>query len=432
MLAVVGLLISGIALGQAQNGWDNELSQKLGVTLLQQFDSSGPAVWDVEAHPTVFITTEGPGYGGLLSGVKLPGVAIFDAVTREVVASQAFDLGWSDVFEPHGLGVSPDGKWIYLPTGNGRSQGRFLIINALTLKVDKVLGLRGRPHHAESFRSADGRDLVVAYGWDQPMFVMDPLDDNRVVGGTDFNDQGMEGYLYFPDPSGEHIYAGGRWRNSAARSHLDSNVVMVINTKDWSLERYIPIEDANPVWISFSADGRYAYITGAETSTIFKYDTEAQEIVGHTRAGVEGPYGTVLNWEDTELYTVGKGESSHNRGKVLGLINTGLMEKSTRPVDQYTTNCIRGDHATLNPDPDADEIWITCNSSFEIVVFDLDLKEVTARIPMPHGGSTHSGAFVQYQMDDMGDVVGEVLSDQDGLHGSAMQIKRAIQGLAAR
>jgi len=38
-----------------------------------------------------------------------------------------------------------------------------------------------------------------------------------------------------------------------------------------------------------------------------------------------------------------------------------------------------------------------CNSSFEIVVFDLDQKKVTERIPMPkRAARTPPGAFVQY------------------------------------
>jgi hypothetical protein len=66
-------------------------------------------------------------------------------------------------------------------------------------------------------------------------------------------------------------------------------------------------------------------------------------------------------------------------------------------------------------------LWITCNSSFEVVIFDLDQNKVTARLPMPNGGSTHSGAFVQYD-----GWKGEVVSDQNGLQGSALAVKRRL------
>ena len=174
--------------------WENEWSEKVGISLEYSFDSSGPDAWDSKEHPTVFITTEGPGYGGLMSGITLPGLAIIDADTREVVTSQNYDVlswGWSNVFEPHGLGTSPDGKWIYLPTGEGsfttmgEHAGRFLVINARTLKIDKVIRLQGQAHHAKSFVTPDGEQRVILYGWSQPMFVLDPDDDNRVVGIKD-------------------------------------------------------------------------------------------------------------------------------------------------------------------------------------------------------------------------------------------------------
>jgi len=72
-------------------------------------------------------------------------------------------------------------------------------------------------------------------------------------------------------------------------------------------------------------------------------------------------------------------------------------------------------------------LWITCNSSFEVVVFDLDQRKVTARIPTPNGGSTHSGAFVRYT-----GWSGEVLSDHNGLHGQALALKRKLLGVKVK
>ena len=74
------------------------------------------------------------------------------------------------------------------------------------------------------------------------------------------------------------------------------------------------------------------------------------------------------------------------------------------PQDEIYTGCVRGDHGTLHPDPEANELWISCNSSFEVVILDLDLRDITGRIPMPNGGSTHSGAFVEYSADWEGEV----------------------------
>ncbi len=426
------LLLPGIARPAApgNDNWTTPLATKLGVRLETQLDSSGPDAWDPKKHPNVFITSEGPGYGGLLSGVKLPGLAIIDADTRQVVAHRSYDvlkMGFKNVFEPHGLGVSGDGQWIYLPTGEGSfgtdGKGAFLIINARTLNLAKVIRLKGQGHHASAFTDESGRGLVLAYGWNQPPFVMDPKNDNRVVGGITFEDMTSPGYLYFVDPEGKYMYASGRIEPAEARDKAHENVLVKVSTKDWKLKKVVPLQEGNPVWISFTGDNKTAYISGAHTSQVFRYDTAADQLTGVIRAGVEGPYGVHLGWDDKHLYTIGKGEGSHNRGKVLGYVQTALIGKTPRASDQFFTGCVRGDHGTLHPDPDANEIWITCNSSFEIVVFDLDQRKVTKRIPMPNGGSTHSGAFVHYD-----GWKGQVLSDHNGLQGRALALKQKLLG----
>ena len=399
----------------------------MGVTLLAESDSSGPPAWDPKKHPLVFITSLGPGYGGLLSDEnKLPCLVIIDAETYEVVASRTYDLGWESPFEPHGLGVSPDGQFIYLPTGDGRAKGRYLIINTRTLKIDKVLATTGRPHHASSFIDSEGNDRVLLYGWEQPMFVLDPKDNNRVVGGLDFNKQSMEGYLYFATPDGDQIWAGGRWRSSSTREDLHDNIVMVIDTKKWEVVETIAVPESNPIWITFTLDGKTAFVSGGHTSSVMTIDRETFKTVRQTSAGVLGPYGIRLNWDETELWAIGKGESSHNRGKVIGLIDLTSLERRNRAYDQFVTNCIRGDHLTLHPDPSKNELWLSCNSSFEVVIFSMTTYEVIERIPLPMGASTHSGAFVQYNAD----FTGQVLSDPNGLHGPAKDAKKEI--VAAR
>ena len=417
-----------------KGAWENEWSEKVGVSLEHQFDSSGPAAWDPIKHPNVFVTTEGPGYGGLLSGVNLPGLAIIDADTREVVAHQSFDVlswGWKNVFEPHGLGVSPDGRWIYLPTGEGsfmtmgEHAGRFLVINARTLKVDKVIQLQGQAHHASAYRTPGGEQRVILYGWSQPMFVLDPGNDNRPVGSISHQEQGSEGYLYFASPNGDQIIGTGRYRDFDMRKQLSDNPIWIIDPEKWTVRKWLKVPDSAPVWVTYTSDGNDAYITGARGSIVMHVDMESQKFVAEQRAGVDGPYGNHFGWDDRFIYTIGKGEESHNRGKMLGMVDASTMEvPGARAMNQFYTGCVRGDHGTLHPDPDANELWISCNASFEVVVFDLDLKEVTARIPMPNGGSTHSGAFVHYP--DGWNAPGETVSDHNGLQGAALDMKRKL------
>jgi mono/diheme cytochrome c family protein len=395
-----------------KEAWANEWSEKVNIELEYSFDSSGPDAWDAAEHPLVFITTEGPGYGGLLSGVSLPGLAIIDGDTREVVTSQNYDVlswGWSNVFEPHGLGTSPDGKWIYLPTGEGSfgsmgdNAGRFLVINARTLKIDKVIKLQGQAHHAKSFVTPKGEQRVILYGWSQPMFVLDPDDDNRVVGSVSHQEQGSEGYLYFASTAGDKIIGTGRYRDFDMRKHLTDNPIWIVDTDTWQIKKWVQVHDSAPVWVNFTSDDKYAYITGARNSIVLQLDMETEKIVTEQRAGVDGPYGNHFGWDNQFIYTIGKGEESHNRGKMVGMVDTSTMSvPGSRSMNQFYTGCIRGDHGTLHPDPAANEMWISCNAS----------------------GSTHSGAFVSYP--DGWDASGKTVSDMNGLHGPALEMKRKI------
>ena len=275
------------ATAKQKAAWENEWTKKVGIQLEYDLDSSGPDAWDSKEHPLVFVTTEGPGYGGLLSGVTLPGLAIIDADTREVVASQSYDLlswGWKNIFEPHGLGVSPDGKWIYLPTGEGSfttttggHAGRFLVINARTLKIDKVIQLSGQAHHAKSYRSPEGEQRVMLYGWSQPLFVLDPDNDNRAVGSISHQEQGSEGYLYFASPNGDKIIGTGRYRDFDMRKHLTDNPIWIIDPQSWHIKKFISVPDSAPVWVNFTSDEKFAYITGARNSIVMKLDLEEGE-----------------------------------------------------------------------------------------------------------------------------------------------------------
>ena len=69
-------------------------------------------------------------------------------------------------------------------------------------------------------------------------------------------------------------------------------------------------------------------------------------------------------------------------------------------------------------------MWISCNASFNTIIWDMENDVIKENLPTPNGGSTHNGAFVQYEPD----FTGQVLSDQNGLHGSALEAKLAIIG----
>ena len=129
------------SLAQDNDNWATPWSALLGVELESRHKSGGAPAWDWQDYPTVFMATDNLGFGGLMGGAGIlqmqPGLSIFDAASHEVIATVHYDVlswDWENPAEPHGLGVSPDGAWIYLPTGerkaNGNNIGRLLIISA--------------------------------------------------------------------------------------------------------------------------------------------------------------------------------------------------------------------------------------------------------------------------------------------------------------
>ena len=415
------------AAGAPPSGWDTEWSQKIGLRLLSTFDSSGDAAWDPSEHPDVYFTTMGPGYSSILSGENTaPGLAIFDARTKELVASRTYDLGVDTYFEPHGMGVSMDGRWAYVPTGVSAGfgdvgTGRFMVIDTRTLKIAQLIATPAAPHHAKTFVDSEGNDRVILYTFRGHFAVLDPNDNNRVVGSWDSGTLSGNGYLAFANPSGRYIFVTVRPPSGMG----SDGGVAVIDTKTWRVVKNIGTHDPSPIWVEFTADGKFAFVSNGHHSSIAKIRTQGApptwELTGITQAGTAGPYGLRLNWDETQLWASGKGEGSHNRGQSIGLADPIRMPVSWGTPGEYPTGCLRNDHGTLNP-VDKSELWLSCNSTFETVVWDMDSRVVADRIPMPLDASTHSGSFVRYGPD----FSGVVLSDQNGLHGIARQEQARI------
>ncbi|MBI4498327.1 MAG: YncE family protein [Chloroflexi bacterium] len=414
-------------------GWDTPESMRGGLRLVVTYDSSGPDAWDPKAHPLVYLTSEGMGYNHRPSKTnKLPGVQVIDATTKEVVASKLYDLGGEPTMTPHGLGVSPDGKWSYigftdkLPSGENRQLT--LVINTRTLKLDKVLTHQGgqRLHHVMGFTDAQGRDRVVLeYGFGAnggPHFMVDPKDNNKVVRAITVEDTGYKmGHPFLTvDPAAKFLYVSlvaPAWRDELhntggiAKVNVETGAVTVV-----------PYTGDHPIGIAHTADGQYTYVADGHGSLVYKIDNKENKVVGNTSAGIAGPYGLALNWDESELWVVGKGEGSHNTGGVLGVIDT----KTFRPANTFNQPVNIGgaviDHAFLHPDPNVNELWVSSAGTWETIVVDLNTKAVKARIPSPNGGDTHSGAFVRYNPD----WTGEVLADHGGPHTAMYKVRQGI------
>ena len=391
--------------------------------------------WDAEAHPLVYFTSEShETFNPDVGESGFAGFHIIDAYSKEVIASQHFSIGGEVERGPHGVGVSPDGKWAYVGWAesiDGERKGLIGIVNVRTMKLDMVLMQESyyqgtmrsqRLHHIQSFLDYEGRPRVITqWGFGAnggPHFILDPDNGNRVVRAINYDDVHPMGHPFTtPSPDGRFIYTSmGDPEIREAPFHAAGIAKLNLETGDVIV---IPEVGNHPIGITHTADGLYTYVIDGTNSFVFKIDNETNEVVGRTSAGVAGPYGIALNWDETKIFTVGKGEGSHNRGGVLGVIDATIF-RTDRSMNQPITlggSAASIDHAILHPDPEVNELWISNMKGWETIVLDLDTYQVTDYIPTPNGGDTHSGAFVRYNPD----WTGELLCDMGGPKSQAVR-----------
>ena len=419
--------------GAQPTGWDTTESLRGRLKLLATYDSSGPDAWDAAAHPLVYFTSEGVG-ANPKGGTRMSGVQVIDAYAKNVIASALFDLGGEVTQPPHSVGISPDGRWLYigqmhrLPAAEETTV--LLIINARTLKLEMTLeGPRvDWFHHITGFKDWQGRDRVmVSFGRSPgggPHYLLDPHDKNRVARAITIEDIGYKIGHPYPtvDPTGRFVYVSvfaPPWRtqnhNTAgiAKLNLETGAVTII-----------PFVGDNPIGMAHTADGRFTFVNDSHGSEVYKIDDTSNTVVGKTSAGVAGPYGLAMNWDQTLLYSIGKGEGGHNIGSVVGVTEAQSL-RPARSLFHSLPIYLGGsassvDHGILHPDPEVNELWISNMNGWETIVLDLATHKVTSYIPTPNGGDTHSGGFVRYSPD----WTGELLSDMGGPKGEMLEIMR--------
>lgn len=459
--------VEAVAIGE--DGWTNEESVRGGLHLIAEFDSSGDDAWDIAANPRVYFTSESyasnffkgdegqpPTAGGGEAALEAKGLGNFigwhviDAYSKEVIASALYELNGDIVRGPHGVGVSPDGKWGYVgwseadPDG-GERDNYVGIINVQTMKLDKILqqesyfqgGTRGQAlHHIQGWTDEAGNEYVMLqWGFGAnggPHHILSPNDNNAVFRSITYDDVKPMGHPYTtPSPNGQYVYVsmGANWIRGAegptagvAKVDVQTGEVIEIHGTGW-----------HPIGIQHTMDGKFTYVVDGHSSHVYVIDNEANEVIGEASAGVGGPYGLCLFRDETLGFTVGKGEGSHNVGSVLGIMEFDGMGG----IDEYNDvnqpvylggSASSVDHCAIHPDASVHEVWVSNMKGWETIVVDTDTFEVTARIPTPNAGDTHGMAFVWY---DGGWDTGELMVDMGGPKSKTLQAETLTAAEAA-
>lgn len=427
----VGVGEGSVAWAQ-QDNWTTDAARKIGVRLLETRDPSGPAAYPVEPGDLLFFTNTGT------SGPWNPNnaVVVINAKTKKPIAVSALEPAWSKGFTSHGIGVSPNAKYVYLPAMPLAltTKGALLVLEARTLKIHQILTTPAeRGHHVKNFVDWTGKErvLVEDFNWlgAGPMrsaigtgfYVLDPHDNNKVVGGMTAGDIRGVPYAGFTSPDGRYVYYSvpGPQMPFAVSQQI-SGWLAKIDMQTWGIVEMIPMGHY-PLWTVFSQNGQWAWVTQSGDSKVAKLQRanapgQVDKIVARVDTG-PGPYGLRMSIDDKEVWVADKGEGRLVKAKTITVIDADTNQVKRTIV----TDCATNDHLILSPD--GQEMWATCNGSQEIVVVDTKTYAVKTRIPMPNRGDPHGGSFVSYTRGSQG-LIGETVSDLNGLHGSAREAAR--------
>jgi DNA-binding beta-propeller fold protein YncE len=442
---LAGLVAVGLTVGaglpdragsslQAQDNWATEAARRIGVRLHETRDASGRAAYPVEPGDVLFYTNVGTSYGAKNTRNS---VVVINVRTKKPIAVSDLEPEWSERWTSHGIGVSPDARFVYLPAlppAKASNPGALLVLDARTLKIHQILTTpAGRPHHVKNFTDWTGvpRVLVEDFNWigagvfgattGTGFYVLDFANGNRVVGGMTPGDLRGTPYSGFTAPDGRFLYYSAPGPQFQLAHRLQGWLAK-IDMETWRIVQNIPM-GTYPLWTVFSQDGQWAWTTNSGDSKVMKLRRasapgQVDEIVAEVPTG-PSPYGLRMNIDDTEVWSADKGETlPGQRGMSITIIDA-KADKVKRTLE---TKCITNDHLILSPD--GREMWATCNQSHEVIVLDTKTYEITHRIPMPNQGDSHGGSFVAYTKGAAG-LVGETVSDTNGLHGSAREAARS-------
>ena len=410
-----------------QDNWATPTAQRMGIRLLESHDAGGSAAYPVAAGDLLFFTNSGTSSG---SKNVTNSVVVINARTKKPIAISALNSAYTDRYTSHGIGLSADAKYIYLPsiksiTGlEGDVPNSTLVLDGRTLKLHQVIASGGPPHHVKLFRDARGKSrvLVEDWTWSTPtmngkgIYELDPNDDNKVIAGLLPGEAHGSTYNTFSSPDGRYFYTSMPAPHVGELRNAIDGWLAKIDMETWKVVQSIPTKPY-PLWTVFSKDGKWAWVTESGVDSVLKIQRgagprEKDKPVAEVKTG-GGPYGLRMTIDDKEVWVADKGEF---RPKSDGTITVIDAEKNT-VKETIKTDCFSNDHIILSPD--GQEMWATCNHSFEIVVLDANTHAVKTRIPMPNLGDSHGGVFVSYKQGPAG-ITAEVVSDQNGLQGSAM------------
>jgi len=323
-----------------------------GIKVVQTFDASGKPAYETKGGDLLFFTNASVSYN---STADKPMVIVINAKTRKIIAVSDIDMPST----PHGITLSPDGKYIYLPsgpsTGGSRGAAPTAVVDAKTLKLAALINTGGETHHTQIL--GDKYVMFDSFRGPLPIFLLDPA-TNKVVRGIPAGDFNGRPYIGFPSPDGKFIYVTVRpGINRDASGREIDGWLSKVNAETMQEVATFPV-GPGPVWTAITQDGTTGYVTLGPTNKLVKLDLQKGTILGIAPTG-RGPYGIRLSPDEKVAYVANKGEGGNGqKGATFAAINTTTMTIIREQLSCPDGLC-QADHIVLSPD--GKELWISNN-----------------------------------------------------------------------
>ena len=172
--------------------------ERLGITVSQLTPATGKAILNPKPGDLWFFSNSSTTWGA--TNTK-NAVWVIDAKTKQTVAEAApFD---GEGNSSHGIAVSGDGRFVYLPMLG--KDNRIDVLDGRTLEVVQTITTLGRPHHHKLWHDpVSGKDLIIGedFNWSfsgSGFYAFDPSENNAVIGGMSNGD--FEGNPYVSTPA---------------------------------------------------------------------------------------------------------------------------------------------------------------------------------------------------------------------------------------
>jgi YVTN family beta-propeller protein len=228
---------------------------------------------------------------------------MIDIATEKVMRAVAGPVN------PHGIAVTPDGRYAYLTSRNpekkkkSTSSGDYpvSVVAVDTGKIVATIDVGGESHHARM--SPDGKRVYVTVPSVEGVVVIDTT-TNKVLKTIE---TGFKANSTATSPDGRFVYVVNKGDDTL--SVINGQTLEVIKSTEVG---------KGPDHLAVSPDGAFIYLTATFANEIWALRTDSLEVIGRIPVG-QGPHGIAVSSDGKQLFIASRGDATFSVFTAPGL-----------------------------------------------------------------------------------------------------------------